>query len=128
MEYLKQSNRLNAYIRYVHNLVEQQTKLKNYAKAGMILLLHCQLLEWKHIPVTASSGKSKETQFDLKSKLYSQAIDLFEKGKYFEKAISLSQELGKQLKTQKCDYLEVVSLLEREASLYQSVSENKFLK
>ena len=68
MEYLKQSQRLNAYVRYIHNLVDQQTKTKNYKKAGMILLLHCELLAWESIPVEsrAPGGKRTETQLELK--------------------------------------------------------------
>ena len=46
MEYLKQSQRLGAYIRYVNSLVDQHTKLHNPVKAALILLLHSELLDW----------------------------------------------------------------------------------
>lgn len=124
MEYLKHSQRINAYVRYIHNLVEQQTKSKNYKKAALILLLHCELLHWEYIPVESRVPGSKrgETQFVLKSRLIEQAINLLEQGLYYEKAIELVQELSKAVKDIECDYKRAAILLEREANLYKSVS------
>lgn len=125
MEYLKQSERMGAYVRYVHNLVDQHEDMGEYGKAGLILMLHSELLDWSDNPVNEFS---KETNYAKKEELYLQAINFFIRGEYYEKGIALVRELSDQLLL-RYDYVMVAKYLELEASLYERVmKESRLVK
>jgi dedicator of cytokinesis protein 3 len=63
MEYLKESNRIGTYIRYVHSLVEQHSRSNNFLKAGLTILLHTNLLSWSS---DVKSEFQKETDLEKK--------------------------------------------------------------
>ena len=118
MEYLKESNRITTYIRYVHSLVEQHSRAGNYQKAGMIVLLHANLLNWK---LNSRPEFQKEFEFEKKLTLYETAIDYFDQSGAWEQAADLLIELTHQYQTVLFDYAKAAECLDNLASMYRKV-------
>eukprot|EP01119_Soliformovum_irregulare_P019984 TRINITY_DN6420_c0_g1_i1.p1 TRINITY_DN6420_c0_g1~~TRINITY_DN6420_c0_g1_i1.p1 ORF type:complete len:1484 (+),score=565.54 TRINITY_DN6420_c0_g1_i1:731-5182(+) len=94
MEYLKESNRKDAYIRSIGNLANQHLRSLNYVEAGEALLLHANMYKWIDEKVPELSGEfPAQSQRERREILIRRAIDLFDQGKMWEKAIELAKEL-----------------------------------
>lgn len=112
MEYLKQTNRKEAYIRHIHILVDQHIQAGNYTEGAEALLLHARLYKWSQEKLGEIAGKfPAQTQRARKEMLYQQAIDYFDKGKMWERACSLIKELREQYQFHTYAYENLVTLL-----------------
>ena len=118
MEYLKESNRINTYVRYVHSLAKQQVISKCYLKAGLVLMLHSNLLQWK---LNSKPDFQSEFEFDSKISLYEEAIDLFERGDGWEIASDLVLELHQKYQNVLFDYHKAALCMDRQSLLYRKV-------
>lgn len=113
MEYLKRTGRLSHYLKYVHLLCEQNLSFGNYTEAGFTLLLHANLLNWSDEMVPEEGDFPAQPQRQRKEKLYSTAIEYFDKGKNWEKAIDLIKELRTQYETVLFNYPALAATLVR---------------
>ena len=122
LQYLKEQNRMGAYVRYVHSLVDQHEQQQLPDRAAMILMLHCQLLGWdQSLQLEEQADCPAESEFDRKVRLYTQVISLYDKASWWERAIALVGELKDQHEKNKCDFLQVAEYLEMQASFYRKV-------
>jgi hypothetical protein len=123
-EYLKETNRKDAYVRYIQKLAEQHTKSQNYTEAAEALLLHARLYKWNDERLGEISGDfPAQTHRDrkvplldfilrfLQEQLYRRAIDLFNKGKMWERAIVLIKELRDEYQFGVYNYERLADLL-----------------
>ena len=122
LQYLKEQNRMGAYVRYVHSLVDQHEQQQLPDRAAMILMLHCQLLGWdQSLQLEEQADCPAESEFDRKVRLYRQVLSLYDKASWWERAIALVGELKDQHEKNKCDFLQVAEYLEMQASFYRKV-------
>ena len=119
MEYLKESNRITTYIRYVHSLVEQHFRSGNNLKAGLTIMLHSNLLQWN---LDSNLDFQKESEFEKKISLLENAIDYFDNSEAWEQAVDLLGELYQKFQFVLFDYLKAADCLERQAAMYRKVS------
>src|SRR5690606_30897679 len=81
INYLKQTERYDKYIEYVHQLCERHLALNNYVEAAFTLLLHADLLDWdsnKVLPAIKNRGFPQETSYERKERLYQLAISYYD--------------------------------------------------
>eukprot|EP00698_Gefionella_okellyi_P019378 TRINITY_DN5933_c0_g1_i1.p1 TRINITY_DN5933_c0_g1~~TRINITY_DN5933_c0_g1_i1.p1 ORF type:complete len:1635 (-),score=396.60 TRINITY_DN5933_c0_g1_i1:118-4926(-) len=104
MVYLKQRGRMDMYKMHVQHLCDMHRSLGNHVEAAFTMILGANTLEW---------GEQRE-------KMYREAMELFDKGRLWEKSLELSAELRVYLQQQYA-YLQVAEQLKYEASLYECI-------
>ncbi|ELR23221.1 SH3 domain containing protein [Acanthamoeba castellanii str. Neff] len=123
MEYLKSTGRIEQYIEYAYQLYERHLGADHFIEAGFTLLLQAQLLDWSDtiVPAIPSRDLAQETSYERREALYKEAISLFTRGKYWEKAIELLEELRHQYQHVTCEFVLLADILQSEAALYRLI-------
>ncbi|KAF3290816.1 hypothetical protein TWF173_005970 [Orbilia oligospora] len=102
MEFLKDMQKEELFIKYVHQLVDTQVKARNPVEAGLSLQFHSDLYTWDTdallppIIVNDRVRFGEETMFERKEGLSLKMISFFEEGRSWDSAIDVYQELSKQ--------------------------------
>jgi hypothetical protein len=123
MEYLKQTDRKDSYVKYVHLLANQHVTSKNFTEAAITVLLHADLLDWTDTMVDAQPAGPfpRQKMCERKEQLIRLAVDYFDKGKNWEDAIAQVKKLAHYYQTKLYDYKELGNLLRKEAQLYENI-------
>ncbi|EGG21230.1 SH3 domain-containing protein [Cavenderia fasciculata] len=124
MNYLKQTDRQDTYIKYVHLLCNQHLTNNNYTEAGNTLLLHADLLEWSDTVVDELQfveGFKSQSMRERKEKLYKLSIEYLDKGKAWERAITLMKKLIIQYEEVQFDYQRLADILQQESTFYRKI-------
>ncbi|EFA76537.1 hypothetical protein PPL_10305 [Heterostelium album PN500] len=124
MAYLKQTDRQDTYIKYVHLLCNQHLSNNNYTEAGNTLMLHADLLHWSDSPMEELSfvdGFRAQTQRERKERLFKLAIEYLDKGKAWERAITLMKQLIVQYEEVLFDYQKLADILQQQSTFYRKV-------
>ncbi|EWC48801.1 hypothetical protein DRE_00106 [Drechslerella stenobrocha 248] len=102
MEFLKDMQKEELFIKYVHQLVDTQVKARNPVEAGLSLQFHSDLYTWDTdtllppIVVNDTVRFGEETMFERKEGLSLKMIGFFEEGRSWDSAADVYQELAKQ--------------------------------
>ena len=83
MEFLRDMQKEEIFVRYVHQLAMLQAEGRNHAEAGLALRLHAELYDWdplKTAPALADPEYPAQTHFERKERLYFEMIKHFEDG------------------------------------------------
>lgn len=108
LQFYREVDRNEMYIRYVYKLRDLHMEFDNYAEAAFTLQLHSNLLLWNdtELPPLLKSHRYShcQTHRQLKECLFNEIIDLFDKGKQWECAITMCKELAKQYEAEIYDY------------------------
>jgi len=126
MAYLKQTDRRETYIKYVHLLCNLHlcSNPPNFVEAALTILLHADLLQWDDETILDSFGTfGKETSGARKAKIYKQAITYFDKGKTWERGIDLIKQLCNYYEKIAFDYSPLSDLLRTEAEYFTKINE-----
>ncbi|WZH46096.1 uncharacterized protein QYS62_007166 [Fusarium acuminatum] len=78
MEFLRDMQKEEIFVRYVHQLAELQAESRNHTEAGLALRLHADLYEWDpttQTPALPDPDFPAQTQFDRKERLYFDMIN-----------------------------------------------------
>ena len=105
--FYQDNHRDDLYAKYLRELADLHQKCQNFTEAGFSLLRYAEGLEWSHKPLINSWGEKYQdcqSEQELKEKLYKEIIDLFDKGKMWEKALEICEELSSQYKNELFDY------------------------
>jgi len=121
MEYLKRTDRMETYIKYVEMLVQNHCKSSNFVEAGYTLLLHGQMIPWEDTILDAAADFPRQSARDRKESIYLRAVELFNKGKMWEKAIELAKELLHEYDDFLYDYNKVSDLMEQTSTFYRNI-------
>jgi dedicator of cytokinesis protein 3 len=128
MEFLKDMQKEDIYIRYVHQLVELQADAQNYTEAGLALRLHAELYDWdpNHIvdPLTEPSFPP-QSAFDRKEQLYFQMIEHYENGQSWDNALVAYTELAAQYEHNIFDFAKLARTQHAMAKVYESISKGE---
>lgn len=121
MTYLRQSKHANAYLEYAFKLARMYEESEQYVEAAFATLLHADMLTWSKevLPSTLHYPSSKEDERKLL--LLEQAMDLFNKGKAWEEAIHISQQIIDAYKTHFYDYNALSNQLRFQSDLYLKI-------
>ena len=123
MEFLKDMQRQDIYIRYVHQLAEIQADLSNYTEAGLAIHLHADLYDWSTDRVEAlyDLGFPQQSCFERKEQLYFQMIRHFEEGAAWDSALRTYRELGDQYEHHQFDYVKLARTQRAMAKVHETI-------
>ncbi|KAL8797120.1 MAG: hypothetical protein Q9195_000587 [Heterodermia aff. obscurata] len=124
MDFLKDMQKQDVYIRYVHQLAEIQTSLHNYTEAGLALRLHADLYDWNSsvLPSFTDPAFPEQTCFERKEQLYFEMIQHYEEGAAWGPALSSYRELARQYEHNTYDYAKLARTQRSMAKIYESIT------
>lgn len=124
MDFLKDMQKEEIYIRYVHQLAQVQANAGNTTEAGLALRLHAELYDWDPMRVVESLSDPEfpaQTHFDRKEKIYFEMIKHFEDGEAWSSALGAYQELQVQYQENVYDFPKLARTQRAIATIYESI-------
>jgi dedicator of cytokinesis protein 3 len=125
MEFLRDMQKEEIFIRYVHQLAQLQADARNPTEAGLALRLHADLYEWdptKMVPAIADPEFPAQSQFDRKEKIYFDIIKHFEDGEAWSSALDAYQELQVQYQENIFDFPKLARTQHAIATIYETIA------
>ncbi|KAA8571556.1 hypothetical protein EYC84_001554 [Monilinia fructicola] len=125
MEFLRDMQKEDIFIRYVHQLAELQTNAGNHTEAGLALRLHADLYEWdpsKMLPSLDDPEFPAQSHFDRKERIYFDMIKNFEEGEAWSSALAAYKELQYQYEDNVFDFSKLARTQRAIATIYESIS------
>ncbi|CAN9366280.1 unnamed protein product [Alternaria alternata] len=128
MEFLKDMQKEDIYIRYVHQLVELQVDAGNYTEAGLALRLHAELYEWdpnSTVDPLTEPNMPPQPAFERKEQLYFQMIDHYETGQSWNNALAAYTELAAQYEHNIFDFAKLARTQHAMAKIHESIAKGE---
>ncbi|KAF2023908.1 hypothetical protein EK21DRAFT_79883 [Setomelanomma holmii] len=125
MEFLKDMQKEDIYIRYVHQLVELQAEAQNFTEAGLALRLHAELYEWDpNVTVDPLTDPSfpPQSSFERKEQLYFQMIEHHENGQSWDNALGAYTELASQYEHNIFDFAKLARTQHAMAKIHEAIA------
>ncbi|KAI9665732.1 MAG: hypothetical protein M1821_003666 [Bathelium mastoideum] len=125
MEFLKDMQKEDIYIRYVHQLAKLQSDAKNHTEAGLALRLHSELYEWNPnamLELLEEPAFPTQTEFERKEQLYFQQIRHFEEGASWENALGAYGELAVQYEHNVFDFHKLARTQRAMATIHERIA------
>lgn len=127
MEFLRDMQKEEIFIRYVHQLANLQVEARNHAEAGLTLRLHADLYDWdpsKMTPALADPKLPNQSHFDRKERIYFEMISHFEDGEAWTSALDAYKELQVQYETNVFDFAKLARTERAIATIYDTISKS----
>ncbi|TVY64260.1 Dedicator of cytokinesis protein [Lachnellula suecica] len=127
MEFLRDMQKEEIFIRYVHQLAQLQADARNPTEAGLALRLHADLYEWeptKMVPALVDPEFPAQTQFDRKERIYFDIIKYFEDGEAWSSALAAYQELQVQYQDNVYDFPKLARTQRAIATIYETIAKS----
>ncbi|KAB8346056.1 hypothetical protein FH972_023108 [Carpinus fangiana] len=125
MNFLKDVQKEDIYVQYVHKLATIQEASQNPTEAGLALKLHADLYDWDQnttVPAIPQLNMPAQAAFERKEKLYFQLIALFEDGAAYRLALKAYQELARQYEEVTFDFAKLARTQRAMATLNEKVT------
>lgn len=130
MEFMKDMQKEDIFIRYVHELAQAQAVAGNSVEAGLALQFHADLYDWdptKPIAALSDPYYPEQSSFDRKEALFFEIIQHFEEGKAWAHALSCYRELADHYEHTVLDFSKLARAHASIAKLYESVLKDEQL-
>jgi hypothetical protein len=127
MEFLRDMQKEEIFIRYVHQLAELQADARNHTEAGLALHLHADLYDWdptKIVPALAEPVFPAQSQFERKERIYFDIIKHFEDGEAWSCALDAYQELQAQYQENVFDLPKLARTHRAIATIYETIAKS----
>ena len=127
MEFMKDMQKEDIFIQYVHELAENEDFSKNHTEAGLALRSHAELYEWdleKLVPAMEKPPFPEQSAFERKEILYFQMIQHFEDGKSWSNALSSYKELADQYEHITYDYTKLARTQRAMGRIHEAVAKD----
>ena len=127
MEFLRDMQKEEIFIRYVHQLANLQAEARNYAEAGLALRLHADLYDWDPTRTTAALQDPEfptQTHFERKERIYFNMIRHFEDGEAWSSALAAYKELQTQYETNIFDFAKLARTERAIATIYETIAKS----
>jgi dedicator of cytokinesis protein 3 len=124
MEFLRDMQKEDIFIRYVHQLNRVQVESRNSAEAGLALQLHAELYEWdptKQVPALEDPALPEQSAFERKERLYFEMIQHYEDGKAWSNALAAYKELADQYENNIFDFAKLSRAQRAMAAIYDNI-------
>lgn len=128
MEFLRNVQSEEAYIRYVHQLADMQSSAGNHIEAGLALQLHADRYEWDTTAQTKEISEPKmpsQKAFDRKEALYFEMARRFERGQCWQKVLEVYKELAAQYESNVFDYAKLARAQRAMASVHEKIAKSE---
>ncbi|KAL9067605.1 MAG: hypothetical protein Q9161_006794 [Pseudevernia consocians] len=128
MNFLKDMQKEDIFIRYVHQLAEVQARLHNKTEAGLALRLHANLYTWESTALKPLTDPAfpEQSSFDRKERLYFEMIKYFEEGEAWHSALSSYRELANQYEHSHYDFAKLARTQRAMATIYETISKGEW--
>lgn len=127
MEFLRDMQKEEIFIRYVHQLAELQANARNPTEAGLALRLHADLYEWdptRIVPPLSEPEFPAQSHFDRKERIFFEIIKYFEEGEAWSSALAAYQELQLQYQENVFDFPKLARTQRAIATIYETVAKS----
>jgi dedicator of cytokinesis protein 3 len=127
MEFLKDMQKEDIFIRYVHQLNRVQVDARNYVEAGLALKLHADLYSWDPSSMVESleiPSFPKQSSFERKESLYFEMIKHYEDGNAWQNAIGSYKELAHHYENTTYDFPKLARAQRAMANIYEKVAKS----
>ncbi|KAH9815335.1 putative DOCK family protein [Teratosphaeria destructans] len=125
MEFLKDVQSEDAYIRYVHQLAGLQQAAGYHTEAGLALKLHADRYDWdpvKSLPELTDPKMPVQHAFERKEALYFEMCTFFERGQAWSLALKAYKELATQYEENVYDFSKLARCQRAMASVHEQIS------
>ncbi|CAJ2512045.1 Uu.00g076700.m01.CDS01 [Anthostomella pinea] len=125
MEFLRDMQKEDIFIRYVHQLAAMQFTARNHAEAGLALRLHADLYEWDPTRMTRALQEPdlpEQSHFERKERIYFDMIKHFEDGEAWSSALGAYSELRTQYKSNIFDFAKLARAERANATIYETLA------
>ena len=128
MSFLKDMQKEDIFIRYVHRLANVQARLGNKTEAGLALALHAEQYAWDFEKVVSLSDPiyPEQTAFDRKEQIYFEMVAYFEEGNAWDSALEGYRELANQYETSHYDFTKLARTQRSMATIYETISKGEW--
>lgn len=130
MEFLRDMQKEEIFVRYVHQLADLQAGARNYTEAGLALRLHADLYEWdpnKNMPSLNDPKYPSQSQFERKERIYFDMIKYFEDGEAWSSALAAYKELEAQYESNVFDFAKLARTQRAVATIYETIAKSEKL-
>ena len=127
MEFLRDMQKEEIFIRYVHQLALLQANARNPTEAGLALRLHADIYEWdptKIVPPLSDPVFPAQSQFDRKERIYFDIIKHFEDGEAWSSALAAYQELQAQYQDNVFDFPKLARTQRAIVTIYETIAKS----
>ena len=127
MEFLRDMQKEEIFIRYVHQLADLQAEARNHAEAGLALRLHAELYDWEPTKITPALSDPEfpaQSHFERRERIYFEMIKHFEDGEAWTSALDAYKELRVQYETNVFDFAKLARTERAIATIYETVSKS----
>ncbi|RDW75786.1 hypothetical protein BP5796_06607 [Coleophoma crateriformis] len=127
MEFLRDMQKEEIFIRYVHQLAQLQADTGNFTEAGLALRLHADLYEWDPMKIVQPLAEPEfpaQSQFDRKERVYFDMIKYFEDGEAWSSALAAYKELQKQYEENIFDFPKLARTQRAIATIYETIAKS----
>lgn len=119
--YKNEFNRKEMYLRYIYKLHDLHLSAENYTEAAFTMKLYADQLRWNSDNLMVDPHFPGLSEYQVKEKLYHLIVELFDKGKCWEKGIPLLKELATLYETQLFNYKALSEILKYQATFYDNI-------
>lgn len=130
MEFLRDMQKEEIFVRYVHQLADLQAGLRNYTEAGLALRLHADLYDWdpvKTLPALRDPEYPPQSYFERKERIYFDMIKFFEDGEAWSSALNAYKELESQYESNVFDFAKLARTQRAVATIYETIATSEKL-
>ncbi|ORY56105.1 SH3 domain-containing protein [Pseudomassariella vexata] len=127
MEFLRDMQKEEIFIRYVHQLAVLQAAAGNHTEAGLALRLHADLYEWNPVRATAAlidPDLPAQSHFERKERIYFDMIKHFEDGEAWSSALAAYKELQNQYESNVFDFAKLARTQRAIATIYETLAKS----
>jgi dedicator of cytokinesis protein 3 len=125
MEFLRDLEKVDIFIGYVHQLTEIQAQAKNFTEAGLALRLHADIYEWDPntmLEPLQDPPFPAQTMFERKEQIYFRMLKYYEEGQSWDNSLASYMELADQYEQFTFDFLKLARTQRAMATIYESIA------
>ncbi|KAH7040380.1 C2 domain in Dock180 and Zizimin proteins-domain-containing protein [Microdochium trichocladiopsis] len=130
MEFLRDMQKEEIFIRYVHQLAHLQAEARNHTEAGLALKLHAELYEWdptRNTRALRDPDMPEQSHFERKERIYFEMIKHFEDGEAWSSALAAYKELQNQYENNVFDFAKLARTERAIATIYETLAKSERL-
>ncbi|KAK4213620.1 hypothetical protein QBC37DRAFT_373865 [Rhypophila decipiens] len=127
MEFLRDMQKEEIFVHYVHQLAKLQAEGRNHAEAGLALRLHADLYDWdpaRTTPALEDPEFPAQSHFERKERIYFDMIKHFEDGQAWSSALAAYKELQTQYETNVFDFSKLARTERAIATIYETIAKS----
>lgn len=128
MEFLRDMQKEDIFIRYVHQLAHIQAEAHNYTEAGLALRLHAELHAWDPthvVPPLTEPMYPEQSSFERRECIYFDMIKHYEDDRAWDNALACYRELADQYEANVFDYSKLARAQRAMAKIFENIAKGE---